>query len=192
MGDENKHEDRWPPDRYDAEWQTFKRSRPLPTNMERPGPGQESVWDYPRPPRCDAVPARVRVQFAGVVIADSARAVRVCETASPPCYYVPPDDVRTDCLTPAGLQTLCEWKGTARYWTVRVGEKESVNAAWSYPDPESGFEEIRDYIAFYASRVDACFVGDDQVTPQPGDFYGGWITPNLVGPFKGAPDTEAW
>ncbi len=171
-------------------WRSFPRKKP--PNIERPLPGQESVWDYPRPPRVEAVAERVRVEFGGVAIADSTRAVRILETASPPVYYVPPEDVRMDLLHPSPGATLCEWKGLARYWTLRVGERKAPRAAWSYPEPDPHFREIKDYLAFYPSRMDECRVGERRVAAQAGDFYGGWITPNIVGPFKGEPGTEGW
>lgn len=181
------------PGDLDAErefWRSFPRRRP--PNRERPLPGQESVWDYPRPPRVEAVTERVRVEFGGVVIADTTRACRVIETASPPAYYIPPEDVRTDLLQPSAGTTLCEWKGHARYWSVSVGERVAPRAAWSYPHPDQEYRRIRDYLAFYPSKMDACAVGERRVTAQAGDFYGGWITPEIVGPFKGEPGTEEW
>ncbi len=177
-----------------ARWRSFVRRRP--ERVEIPGPGQESVWDYPRPPRVEPVKARVRVELAGEVLAESTRAVRVCETASPPVYYLPPEDVRTDLLAPSAHTSFCEWKGRARYWDARVagegGERRVRHVAFSYPTPDAGFEAIRDHLGFYPGRVDGCFVGDDRVRPQPGEFYAGWITPNLTGPFKGEPGTEGW
>jgi uncharacterized protein (DUF427 family) len=163
--------------------------RPVPV---RPGPGQLSVWDFPRPPRLEPVPARVRVEFGGIVIADTTAALRVCETASPPAYYIPPADLLPGSLTPSARSSFCEWKGTARYWTVRAGDRVERDAAWSYPEPAPRYAALRDYVAFYAQRMDACWVGEQRVTPQPGRFYGGWITPDLVGPFKGEPGTEGW
>jgi uncharacterized protein (DUF427 family) len=127
-----------------------------------------------------------------MTLANSRRAYRVVETASPPTYYIPADDVKMDCLTAGYGSSICEWKGRARYWTVQVGSRRAENAAWSYPRPLPGFEAIRDHIAFFAGRMDACFVGDERVTPQPGGFYGGWITPDLAGPFKGEPGTGWW
>lgn len=171
-------------------WRRIPRARPR--HITRPGPGQESVWDYPRPPRLEREARRVRVELAGVVLADTVRAWRVCETASPPTYYVPPDDARMDLLTPSAHTSFCEWKGSARYWALRVGERVVPEAAWSYPRPEPEFAEIRDHLAFYPGRVDACFVGEHRVTPQPGSFYGGWVTPDVVGPFKGEPGSEGW
>ncbi len=158
-----------------------------------PQPGQESVWDYPRPPRVEPVAERLRVVFNGETIAETTRGLRVLETSHPPAYYIPPDDVRMDLLAPVlGYHTYCEYKGAASYWTLRVGERTSNNAAWSYPDPRRGYEAIKDHLAFYASRVDACYVGDEQVQAQAGDFYGGWITSRIVGPFKGGPGTWGW
>jgi uncharacterized protein (DUF427 family) len=157
-----------------------------------PGPDQESVWDYPRPPLLEDVPQRVRVELAGHVVADSNRAVRVLETASPPTYYIPPEDVDQAVLRQAPRRSYCEWKGEATYWTLRVAGQIAVDAAWSYHAPKSPYEALRDYVSFYPARVSACYVGEWRVTPQPGQFYGGWITPNLVGPFKGEPGTEHW
>lgn len=173
-----------------AKWRKFERTRP--TGIVVAGPGQESVWDYPRPPRVEPVAARVRVEFEGLTIADTNRALRVCETSSPPCYYVPPADILMAHLEPSERTSFCEWKGLASYWAVRVGARHAKDAAWSYPDPDDGFEAIRDYIAFYPRRMDACWLGPDRVTPQPGFYYGGWVTPNLVGPFKGVPGSEGW
>ena len=158
----------------------------------KPGPGQESVWDYPRPPRLEAARRPVRVMFAGRVIAESSRAQRVLETSHPPVYYLPPGDVRLDCLEPATGQSFCEWKGMARYWTVVVGNERAEKVAWSYPDPTPAFAAIRDYLAFYPHQMEACYVGDERVQAQEGGFYGGWITSDIVGPFKGAPGTWGW
>jgi uncharacterized protein (DUF427 family) len=150
------------------------------------------VWDYPRPPRIEPVARRVRVVFAGETVAESRRALRLCETASPPTVYLPPEDVRTDLLRESPRHTFCEWKGAARYYTLRVGDRESRDAAWSYPEPHAPFEALRGWIAFYPGRVDACWMDDERVRPQPGAFYGGWITRGIKGPFKGEPGTEGW
>lgn len=171
-------------------WRDLAHLRP--TNIDTPGPGQESVWDYPRPPRVEAVAKRVRVDFGGLTIADTTAAYRVLETASPPTYYIPPGDIQRQYLKPSSHVSLCEWKGPARYFSPSVEHRVAANAAWCYPDPWSGFEAIRDYIAFMPGPMDACYVGDDRVTPQPGGFYGGWITPDVVGPFKGGPGTGHW
>lgn len=157
-----------------------------------PGPGQESVWDYPRPPRVEPVAKRLRVVFAGTVIADTTAGYRVLETSHPPVYYFPPEAILPNVLAPNPRQTVCEFKGTASYFDVRVGDRRATAAAWSYRDPAPGYEAIRDYVAFYPSRMDACYVDDEQVEAQPGDFYGGWITREIVGPFKGGPGTFGW
>lgn len=159
---------------------------------DTPGPGQRSVWDFPRPPRLERVRERVRIAFNGRTIADSTDAWRVCETASPPTYYIPRQDIADGVLDEAPGGSMCEWKGQAKYWTLRVGECESRAAAWSYPKPTSAFRALAGHLAFFAGRVDACFVGDDRVVPQAGGFYGGWITRDLAGPFKGDPGTGHW
>lgn len=157
-----------------------------------PGPGQESVWDYPRPPRVEEVSKRIQVVFNGVLIADTARAKRVLETSHPPVYYIPPEDVRLEFLLEAEESSLCEWKGWARYHMVAVGGRRAERAAWSYPEPKPGYEAIRGHLAFYAGPMDSCTVGGERVEPQPGAFYGGWITASIVGPFKGGPGTMGW
>ncbi len=162
-----------------------------PDGKSAPRP-RESVWDYPRPPRLESVPHRLRVEFAGLVIAATGRGWRVLETSHPPVYYVPPEDVRRDLLVPAAGSSICEFKGRARYWTILAGGRRSEAAAWSYPAPVSAFAPIRDHFAFYASRVDACSIDGEIATAQPGDFYGGWITSWIEGPFKGGPGTRGW
>jgi uncharacterized protein (DUF427 family) len=157
-----------------------------------PGPGQESVWDYPRPPRLEPVPDRLRVIFAGVEIANTTHAFRVLETSHPPTYYLPPGDIRPDVLIPTKRRSLCEWKGQARYFNVAVGEHTTREAAWGYPNPVPTFAALKDHVAFYAHAMDACFVGEEQVQPQEGDFYGGWVTSKIVGPFKGPAGTWRW
>ena len=157
-----------------------------------PGPGQESVWDYPRPPRIEPTAERVRVVLGGVTVADTTRALRVLETSQAPAYYLPPDDVALDLLTRTDRRTYCEWKGHAAYWTVTAGGRVAVDAAWSYPDPVPAFEPIREHLAFYVRAVDECWVDDERVVPNEGDFYGGWVTSRVVGPFKGAPGSLGW
>ena len=157
-----------------------------------PEPGQESVWDYPRPPRLEPAAHHVRIEFNGETIADSRRAYRVLETSHPPVYYLPPEDVRLEFLSPTPRRTVCEWKGTAVYFTVTVGDHAAPNAAWAYPTPTPSFVPIAEYLAFYPNKMDACFVDAIRVESQPGDFYGGWITPDVVGPFKGGPGTRGW
>jgi len=158
-----------------------------------PGPGQESVWDYPRPPRVEPVPERLRVIVDGDVLADTTRGFRVLETAGAPVYYFPPDDVRMDTLRPSPHTSHCEWKGQAVYHGY-VGAAGRVidNVAWSYPTPSPGYEAIRDHLAFYAGRVDEAWVGDERASPQPGHFYGGWVTSRIVGPIKGEPGSFGW
>jgi uncharacterized protein (DUF427 family) len=161
---------------------------------DRPKPlqNQESVWDYPRPPRVEAFDKPVRVVFNGMTIAEAKSVLRVLETSHPPVYYIPREAVRTKYLLPSSRQTVCEFKGASTYWTIKVGDRLSMNAAWSYEQPYAGYEALAGHLAFYASRVDACYVDDERVTPQQGEFYGGWITSNIVGPFKGAPGTQGW
>lgn len=157
-----------------------------------PGPGQESVWDYPRPPRLEAVAERLCVVAGGETIAETTRGHRVLETSHPPVYYVPRSDVRTDLLVPASGRSFCEFKGAAQYWSLDADGAHVDRIAWSYPDPTPAFAAITDALAFYASRCEACFVGDEQVLAQEGDFYGGWITSKVVGPFKGGFGTAGW
>ncbi|MGU3361805.1 DUF427 domain-containing protein [Methylobacterium sp. M6A4_1b] len=157
-----------------------------------PGPNEESVWDYPRPPRLEAAPDRLRVVLAGQTIADTDAGYRVLETSHPPTYYFPPGDVVAGVLGPARRAGICEWKGRAVLYEVAAGGLRVEGAAWAYPDPTPDFTAIAGYIAFYAGPMEACFVGDARVTPQPGGFYGGWITPGIVGPFKGGPGSMGW
>ncbi|MER5948275.1 DUF427 domain-containing protein [Streptomyces sp. NPDC001904] len=153
----------------------------------------ESVWDYPRPPAMRADGRRVRVECAGQIVADTCRAVRVLETSHPPVFYIPPADVRIDFLVPvSGRSTWCEWKGSAQYWDVVVGNDVRGRAAWSYPRPESDYAQLAGYFAFYPSLMDRCTVGGEVVMAQDGDFYGGWITGEVQGPFKGGPGTKMW
>ena len=152
----------------------------------------ESVWDYPRPPALEKVDRPVKVVFNEVIVAESNRAYRILETSHPPVYYIHPQDVRMDLLEIGPGQSFCEYKGQAKYWSLLVDGKLSKNAAWSYPSPSKQFGAISEHLAFYASRVDECWVGHERVTPQAGDFYGGWITESIVGPFKGGPGTWGW
>ena len=147
----------------------------------------ESVWDYPRPPRVEKDDRRVVVKLGEVVIADTTGAVRVLETSHPPVFYLPLRDVAAEQLARTERRTFCEFKGVAHYWDVAG----VPNVAWGYDDPSPGFEELVDRITFYPGSFD-CFVGDDVVTSQEGDFYGGWITPEITGPFKGGPGTLGW
>ncbi len=157
-----------------------------------PAPGQESVWDYPRPPRVEPEPRQVTIVFNGSLIVESCHALRVLETSHPPNFYVPTAAVAPGVLIPNPLHTVCEWKGQAAYWDVRVGDETSSAAAWGYPSPQPGFEALVDHVSFYPGRMDACYLGDELVVAQPGTFYGGWITSDVVGPFKGGAGSWGW
>jgi uncharacterized protein (DUF427 family) len=163
--------------------------RPTP---DVPGPGQESVWDYPRPPAIDAGDELVIVEFADTVIAESRRALRVLETSHPPVYYLPRDDVRTDVLRPTARRTHCEYKGVASYADLVVGDLRVPEACWWYDEPVRGYEALTGAIAFYPQSVDRCLVDGEVVTMVEGDFYGSWVTSRVVGPFKGGPTTLGW
>ncbi|GAC1344861.1 MAG: DUF427 domain-containing protein [Candidatus Dormibacteria bacterium] len=153
-----------------------------------PGDGQESVWDYPRPPRVEPVQAIVEVLLGDQVLARSDRALRVLETSHPPVYYLPPEDVRTELLSPSARTTYCEFKGVASY----VDAAQVPEIGWTYPHPSPGYEAIANHIAFYPGRVTRASVNGETVRAQTGGFYGGWITDSVVGPFKGQPGTAAW
>ena len=153
---------------------------------------RESVWDYPRPPKVERTTKRLRVEFAGELVADTQGGMRVLETSYPPVYYIPQADIRADLLSQGSRHTFCEFKGLASYWTLRVGDMVSVDAAWSYERPSPGYEAIRGHLAFYVGRMDACFVDDERVQAQPSEFYGGWVTYEIDGPFKGRPGSESW
>lgn len=157
-----------------------------------PGPGQESVWDYPRPPRLEPFQGPIQVVFNGRTIVDTERAYRVLETSHPPTFYLPMDDVVEGVLVPSRRTSRCEWKGQATYFHVCVGDRQADDAAWTYPEPTPDFAPIRNHVTFYPSPMDACYVNGELVTPQTGDFYGGWITSEVVGPFKGEPGTLGW
>ena len=155
--------------------------------------GVESVWEYPRPPRLEACGRLVRVMHGGVPIAESSRSIRVLETSHPPVYYIPQADVAMEWMRRSARRgSFCEFKGVATYWSVEVPGRSSVDAAWSYGSPTKAFAGLKDCLAFYASRVDECFVDGERVEAQAGDFYGGWITSWVKGPFKGAPGTLGW
>ena len=156
-----------------------------------PGPGQESVWDYPRPPRLALDQREVVVRLGELEVARTRRAVRVLETSHPPSYYLPWDDLAKHLLEPAPGTSFCEWKGPASYWTLVDSDRRLAGVAWSYPQPLPGAEALAGCVAFYAGALD-CRVDDAPVQPQPGGFYGGWITPELVGPFKGEPGSQHW
>lgn len=156
------------------------------------GPGQESVWDYPRPPRVERVEARVTITLGGELIADTTDVVRVLETSHPPVYYLPIAAFREGALTDAEGSSFCEFKGAARYLDVRGGGEVRGQAAWNYPAPARGYEVLADRVAVYAQGMDACTVAGEVAVPQPGRFYGGWVTSAVVGPFKGVPGSMGW
>jgi len=162
-----------------------------PTRIE-PGPGQESVWDYPRPPKVEPSSSHIVVELDGIVIADTNASMRVIETSQPPAFYIPRAHIAMEHLIPTRTHTYCEWKGQASYFTVQAGNTVRTDAAWTYPEPLPGFDAISGHVAFYAQLMDRCFVDDEQVESNAGLFYGGWITSNIVGPFKGGPGTHGW
>jgi uncharacterized protein (DUF427 family) len=164
-------------------------SRPTPDAVTA---GQESAWDYPRPPRLERVRRRLRVVLGGEVIAETTRGSRVLETSHPPNYYFPPDDIAPGALDRTGGASFCEFKGRAHYFTVKGAAMMESEAAWGYDEPSPAFAALAGHVAFYAGRMDACFVDDELVVPQPGGFYGGWITSDVAGPFKGGPGTRGW
>jgi uncharacterized protein (DUF427 family) len=163
-----------------------------PFNRVEPGPGQESVWDYPRPPRLEKSSDHIEVVFGGRVLAETQEAYRVLETSHPPVYYLPMKDVDEGMLEAVSGQTYCEFKGPATYYDVVTENKRARRAAWTYPRPTQPFRALVDHLAVYPTAMDACYVNGEQVQPQEGDFYGGWITSRVVGPFKGAPGTLGW
>ncbi|NNU17239.1 DUF427 domain-containing protein [Parvularcula sp. ZS-1/3] len=173
-------------------WQFSRR----PPRIETPGPGQESVWDYPRPPEVREAGASLKVVFAGEVIAATDRGLKVVETAGAPVYHFPADDVREGVLHPSSAATFCEWKGEARYFDVVHRGKTATRAAYTYPDPlddlGQGYGRISGMIVFYADPMDEVWVGDERATPQPGGYYAGWVTSKITGPIKGAPGSEGW
>lgn len=162
-----------------------------PPFAETPGPGQESVWDYPRPPKLIADQRRIIVQRGALLIADSVATYRILETAGPPTFYISPRDVHMDLLKPFPGTSICEWKGAAKYWTLETSKLPQEAIAWSYPTARDPYAAISGYLSFYPGRVE-CFVDSERVRPQPGLFYGGWITNEIVGPWKGDPGTEWW
>ncbi|GJL60701.1 MAG: hypothetical protein NPIRA03_35580 [Nitrospirales bacterium] len=160
--------------------------------IQIPKRGQESVWNYPQPPKLQRVHQQMRVEFGGLILAETTQGYRILETGIPPVYYFPPTDVRIAYLILSVRQTVCEWKGMARYWSIKIGKRMAQDAAWSYPHPGGGFEDISNYLAFYPGKVDACYVGKQKVNPQSGEFYGGWITSKILGPFKSKPGIKFW
>ncbi len=172
-----------------AQWSWRGQARP-PFAVE-PGPGQMSVWDFPRPPQLASDPREVIIRWGQHTVARTLRSVLVLETSHPPSFYIPWGDINRSLLRSCPGSSLCEWKGPASYWSLVDGEDRLDAVAWSYPHPLDGAEALADCVAFYPSHLD-CTVGGAKVVPQPGSFYGGWITPELVGPFKGEPGTSGW
>ena len=156
-----------------------------------PGPGQESVWDYPRPPAVEPSTELVRIELGGVLVAETTDTLRVLETSHPPVYYLPPEAFVVSVHEGGGL-SMCEFKGMAHYLTIAAGNRIAVRSAWTYPQPWPGYEALAGRIAVYPSKMDRCTVDGEVVVPQEGDFYGGWVTSKVVGPFKGAPGTLGW
>jgi len=154
-----------------------------------PGPGEESVWDYPRPPILKPCSKPIAILQGDVEIASTNQSYRLLETASPPTFYLPPDSVALELLVQAPGNSVCEWKGAAAYWALATDT--DLPVAWSYPRPPPDYAELKDWVSFYPGRV-ACFVAGERVQPQPGRFYGGWITSEIVGPFKGDTGTGHW
>ena len=163
------------------------RPKPIP-----PKPNQESVWDYPRPPRVEDTTKRIRIIFNNQLIVDTHRAKRLLETSHPPNYYIPPDDIKMEYLQPSDRASFCEWKGKASYYTLQVGNHQAKDVAWYYPNISPRYKELEGYVSFYPAPMDACYVDAEQVQPQEGNFYAGWITHNIIGPFKGGPDSWGW
>ena len=164
----------------------------MPPRPDPVRPGQESVWTFPRPARAEASTVHLVIEHRGRTVADTRRPVRVVETSHPPSWYVPPADIAPGVLRPARGGSLCEWKGRAAYWDVVLDEEVLPRAGWSYPAPTPPFALLRDHVAFYPAPFDRCLLDGEVVTPQPGGFYGGWITSRVAGPFKGVPGSLGW
>ncbi len=166
------------------QWEFTGQKRP--DFAKEPDPGQESVWDYPRPPKVDPDSRKIVVKSEEILIADTTHAVRILETASPPTIYIPKEDINMDVLIKTDGHSLCEWKGNATYWSVVLPNKKITKCGWSYEKPFEEFESIAGYLSFYPASLE-CFINDEKVKPQPGGFYGGWMTSEIVGPVKGEP-----
>lgn len=176
---------------YSKDVERWKKS-PKPKNMVKPGPGQESVWDYPRPPKLEKFQGNIRVIIADIEVANTSNGLKLMETASPPTYYIPMADIQMDYLVKNKSRTHCEWKGKASYFNFQDGEQNRSSLAWTYVNLKPQYALLKDHLAFYVSKADSCWVNEEQVQAQAGDFYGGWITSNIVGPFKGDPGTLSW
>ena len=153
---------------------------------------EENVWDYPRPPKLEKIDNNIKIYFNGIKIVDSINAFRVLETSHPPVYYIPTEDIRKEFLKTNNHTSFCEFKGFAKYYNLNVEGKEVTNAGWYYPEPVKDYEQIKDYVAFYPQKMDECYVDDEKIISQQSNFYGGWITSNIIGPFKGQSGTESW
>ncbi len=164
---------------------------PVSSRVE-PGPGQESVWDYPRPPRLEPARATIEIRLGGQVIARTTDALRVLETSHPPTYYLPVTAFADGVLRPTAGSSYCEWKGSASYYDLVTPSRTAARAGWTYPEPSPGFEALVDHVAVMPAAMDECSVDDEVVVPQAGGFYGGWITSRVVGPFKGPPGARGW
>lgn len=164
----------------------------MPPRPDPVQPGQRSVWDFPRPAIAEPCDAHIRIQHRGMIVAETRNAICTCETSHPPSYYIPPQDVAPGLLRRASGSSFCEWKGAASYWDVVIGDEVLQRVGWSYANPSASFTMLRNHIAFYAGPFDKCTVDGETVIPQPGAFYGGWITSGFAGPFKGGPGTMGW
>jgi len=163
--------------------------RPTPIS---PGPHQESVWDYPRPPRLEATDKHIKIVFNNELIANTHRAQRILETSHPPNYYIPLADIEAAYLLPSRHSTYCEWKGRAHYYSLKVGDRQAENVAWYYPEITPAYAALKGHVGFYPGPMDACYVDEEKVKPQAGNFYAGWITQDIVGPFKGGSNSWGW
>ena len=164
-----------------------------PSFAKKPRDGQESVWDYTRPPFVEEMSQHVALYVSDKKIAETNRPVRVCETASPPCYYIKPSDfIDGEVVKVVGPSSYCEWKGKAVYWNLHIFNRVLENFAWSYPEPNSEYMMLKGLLGIYPNRIDRCELNGEKVLPQPGGFYAGWVTQNIVGPFKGEPGTQGW
>lgn len=164
----------------------------MPPRPDPVQPGQRSVWDFPRPAIAEPCAAHIRIKHRGVIVAETRNAICTYETSHPPSYYIPPQDIAPGLLRRASGSSYCEWKGAASYWDVIIGDEVLQRVGWSYASPTASFAILRDHIAFYAGPFDKCTVDGETVIPQPGAFYGGWITSGFAGPFKGGPGTMGW
>lgn len=161
-------------------------------NKVKPKAGQESVWDYPRPPRIEPFDGHIRIIFNDQIILDTNAAYRILETSHPPTYYLPMGDFKSGVLKPTVGGSFCEYKGMARYFSIVMHSKIANRAAWGYPDVKGTYVALKNCVAVYAQLMDACYVNDEKAKAQDGGFYGGWVTSNIVGPFKGGEGTWGW